>query len=131
MDGHEDKGVRAGIIAGEIYNATVENVFTAGELTLETKHDHFGGLAGECKDSNLKNCYTTIGILTDGREGNTPTSVTNRYYMADSENANSVGANMTETQVKSGELAYTLGSDWKQTIGTDDYPNFVGKTVYR
>lgn len=137
QDGHESKGVRAGIIAGEIYRATVENVFSAGSLTLNTSHDQYGGLAGECKESNLKSCYTTMERLTDGTSGNTPTSVTLCYYQADAKNSASAGENMTAAQFASGEVTYTLNSGvtdgtqvWYQTIDTDTYPMFLGDTVY-
>lgn len=137
QNGHENKGVRAGIIAGEIYRATVENVFSAGDLTLQTKHDQYGGLAGECKESTLKSCYTTMGRLTDGTSGNTPKSVKNCFYQANSKNNASAGDNMNEAQFKSGNVTYKLNNGvydgsqvFYQTIGTDNYPKFSGDTVY-
>lgn len=137
LKGHDNKGVRAGIIAGEIYRATVKNVFTAGTLTLKTEHDQYGGLAGECKDSALTSCYTTKERLTDGTSGNTPLSVTRCYYQADENNSASAGENMTEIQFTSGEVTYKLNDGvtdgtqvWYQTIGTDAYPKFTGDIVY-
>lgn len=69
-------------------------------------------------------------------------SITNCYYLGDdglaavhSDSPLKTGDNIeitavTETQLTSGEVAYLLGNDWGQAIGTDDYPVLGGVAVY-
>lgn len=134
-NGHENKGVRAGVVAGEIFGGTVTNVFTAGNLTVSTKHEQSGGIAGECASSTLTSCHTTYGVLTTKVSVSSYVPTISRcYYMADTANSNSYGGYMTTNQFASGEVTFEMNSQsesgvWKQTIGTDKYPNFTGKTV--
>ena len=127
------QGVRAGVIAGEIHNSTVTNVYTAGVITVTTSNTNgqAGGIAGECANSTLTNCYTTFGYLTSNAK-----TVTNCYYMADTENTASKGTNLPASAFASGELAYLLNSGvtdgtqtWYQTCG-EGSPAFEGDTVY-
>lgn len=134
--GHENKGVRTGVIAGEIFNSKVENVFAAGTLSVSTNHSQKGGIAGECASSTLASCFTTYSMLTTMVEvpGYVPT-VSRCYYMADTANSESYGVSMTAEQFASGEVAYLLNGSvnagtWKQNLGSDSYPNFTGKAVY-
>lgn len=126
------QSIRAGVIAGEIHNSTVMNVYTAGTITVTTANANgqAGGIAGECAGSTLTNCYTTYGYLT----GNAGT-VNNCYYKADEVNSTSKGTNLPENAFTSGELAWVLNGStaegmWKQSLGTDTYPGFTGGTVY-
>lgn len=134
-NGHENKGVRAGVVAGEIFGGTVTNVFTAGNLAVSTNHEQSGGIAGECASSTLTSCHTTYGILTTkvSVDSYVPT-ITRCYYKADTANSNSYGGYKTEAAFASGAVTFEMNSRsesgvWKQTIGTDKYPNFTGKTV--
>lgn len=42
-----NKGVRCGVLGGEIYQSNVENCFTAGTITISTSNSQKGGIAGE------------------------------------------------------------------------------------
>ena len=121
-------GIRVGVIAGELHKCTIQDVFSTGTITLTTTHQQKGGIAGECANSTLKNCYTTYGCLTDSTE-TLPTTLENCYYMANSGNAGSCGTAMSEAQFASGEVAYLLGEPFGQTIGTHDYPILSGEPV--
>ncbi|MBQ8237468.1 MAG: hypothetical protein IJZ39_04915 [Oscillospiraceae bacterium] len=125
-------GYRAGIVAGELHRCTVANVYSAGNLTVTTTHAQAGGIAGECADSTLTNCFTTYGCLTASNAD----AVTNCYYLAESENTGSCGDYKTADQFASGEVAWLLNGStdqgdlvWYQNIGMDAYPKFVGCVV--
>ncbi|MBQ6999757.1 MAG: leucine-rich repeat protein [Oscillospiraceae bacterium] len=125
-------GYRAGIVAGELHRCTVANVYSAGNLTVTTTHAQAGGIAGECADSTLTNCFTTYGCLTASNAD----AVTNCYYLAESENTGSCGDYKTADQFASGEVAWLLNGStdqgdlvWYQNIGMDAYPKFEGLVV--
>ena len=96
---------------GEIY---YRNCFVGGTLTLTGDNNRVFGRNGEY----CVNCYTTITNMT-------------KLNNADRFN----GAEVTASQVASGELAYKLNGnssenvDWYQVIGTDDYPIPFGTAV--
>ena len=128
-------GYRAGIVAGELHRCTVANVYSAGNLTVTTTHAQAGGIAGECADSTLTNCFTTYGCLTASNAA-LPAAVTNCYYLAESENTGSCGDYKTADQFASGEVAWLLNGStdqgdlvWYQNIGMDAYPKFEGLVV--
>ena len=116
---------RAGVLAGEINDATITNVFSRGALSIVTDHQEKGGIAGECNHSILTNCYTTYGALT----ATNVRVATNCFYLADEANASSAGTAVTAAQMASGEVAYKLGDAFGQTIGTDAYPVLGGAKV--
>lgn len=116
---------RAGVLAGEINDAIITNVFSSGALSIVTDHQEKGGIAGECNNSVLTNCYTTYGALT----ATNVRVATNCFYLADEANANSAGVAVTAAQMASGEVAYNLGNAYGQTIGTDAYPVLGGAKV--
>lgn len=116
---------RAGVLAGEINDATITNVFSRGALSIVTDHQEKGGIAGECNNSILTNCYTTYGALT----ATNVRVATNCFYLADEANASSAGTAVTAAQMASGEVAYKLGNAYGQTIGTDAYPVLGGAKV--
>ena len=117
---------RAGVLAGEINDAFITNVFSRGALCIVTDNQQKGGIAGECNNSILTNCYTTYGALT----ATNVRVATNCFYLADEANANSAGTAVTAAQMASGEVAYKLGNAYGQTIGTDAYPVLGGAKVY-
>lgn len=119
------QSVRAGVVAGEFDQCTVSNVFSAGNLVVITSNKQKGGIAGECHQSPLTNCYTTYDILTDTNVH----SATNCFYLADEANASSAGTAVTAAQMASGEVAYKLGNAYGQTIGSDALPVFGGAKV--
>ncbi len=120
------QSVRAGVLAGEFDQCTVSNVFSAGNLVVITSNKQKGGIAGECNQSPLTNCYTTYDILTDTNVR----SATNCFYLGNEANAASAGTFMTAEQMASGEMAYKLGEAYGQTIGTDALPLLGGEKVY-
>ena len=117
---------RAGVLAGEINDAIITNVFSSGTLSIVTDHQQKGGIAGECNNSVLTNCYTTYGALT----ATNVRVATNCFYLADEANASSAGTAVTAAQMASGEVAYKLGNAYGQTIGTDASPVLGGAKVY-
>ncbi len=117
---------RAGVLAGEINDAIITNVFSSGALSIVTDHQEKGGIAGECNNSVLTNCYTTYGALT----ATNVRVATNCFYLADEANASSAGTVVTAAQMASGEVAYKLGNAYGQTIGTDALPVLGGPHVY-
>ncbi len=117
---------RAGVLAGEINDAIITNVFSSGALSIVTDHQQKGGIAGECNYSVLTNCYTTYGALT----ATNVRVATNCFYLADEANASSAGTAVTAAQMASGEMAYKLGEAYGQTIGTDALPLLGGEKVY-
>lgn len=117
---------RAGVLAGEINDAIITNVFSSGALSIVTDHQQKGGIAGECNNSVLTNCYTTYGALT----ATNVRVATNCFYLADEANASSAGTAVTAAQMASGEVAYKLGNAYGQTIGTDASPVLGGAKVY-
>ena len=116
---------RAGVLAGEINDAIITNVFSSGALSIVTDHQQKGGIAGECNNSILTNCYTTYGALA----ATNVRVATNCFYLADEANASSAGTAVTAAQMASGEVAYKLGNAYGQTIGTDAYPVLGGAKV--
>ena len=118
-------GVRVGVIAGENTTGTIENCYTAGTIVLENKEGgQRGGIAGETNSGTIRNSFTTYETLTAAGNGET---ITNSYAASD----------LNDKQFASGELAWMLnvktqgGTTWRQTIGTDTYPNFRSEsTVY-
>lgn len=117
---------RAGVLAGEINDAIITNVFSSGALSIVTDHQEKGGIAGECNHSILTNCYTTYGALA----ATNVRVATNCFYLADEANASSAGTAVTAAQMASGEVAYKLGNAYGQTIGTDASPVLGGAKVY-
>ena len=55
----------------------------------------------------------------------------NCYYLADGGTLDQDNMKKTEEQFRSGLVAYYLGSQYGQTIGTDNYPVLGGEYVYR
>ena len=111
-------GVRVGVIAGENTTGTIENCYTAGTIVLENKEGgQRGGIAGETASGTIRNSFTTYEALTAAGHSET---IINSYANSD----------LTDGQLASGELAWLLnektqgGTTWRQTIGTDEYPNF-------
>lgn len=100
--------VRVGVVAGECHVSTVENVFTAGEIIVETTHEQCGGMFGEAANTSLVNCYTTHPVLAAS---------------ASTVNCIAGAADMAAT----GELAFRMneGLDkpvYFQTLPGDAYP---------
>lgn len=104
---------RAGIVAGEIHACQVNNVFTAGVLTIDTQNEQAAGIAGEAFQAVLNNCYSTF----DGPLANAAGQLNNCYQ----------GINAYE-MAPTGQLCYQLNNQsfrnptWFQTLGEDEFP---------
>ena len=110
-----------------------------------------GGIIGATLSSsaNIYNCFN-IGKVSDigstggilGYRKYSGNTISNCYYLNICSAGGIDGADITgqaeakaEAQFVSGEIAYLLNGSssdgvWKQTIGTDEYSNFAGLTVY-
>ncbi len=115
-------GCRIGCVVGENNGGTVQNVYTIGNIEIETFHAQKCGIAGEAANGSIVNCYTTWNVLqTRGTESN--------CYAG--EDVAKMGP--------SGELCYKMNKGvvnnptWRQTLGTENYPTFnkESKVVYQ
>ncbi len=111
--------VSAGGISG--YNGKIYSCFSSTTVSLpNSTSTRFGPIGGDYSTANFCAYDSTVYNSTNGYT-----------YM---------GEGYTEEQVRSGEVAYYLSTqgtsnsnaftDWKQTIGTQDYPSLVGKKVF-
>ncbi len=113
--------IRVGVLAGEAASCKVTNVYTVGEIELETRHTQKGGIAGEASSSTLTNCYTTYTTLTNAAD------VINDCYQDVADTA------------PTGALCYLMNGAsflqpmWFQTIGEDLHPmlDSTHGTVYK
>ena len=105
------KGIRCGVLGGEVLNSQVYNTFSVGTINITTSHAQKGGLAGESSGTDFFNCYTTyeklrasLGTLHNCYEGEAVSST-----------------------LATGELCYKLNGDqssisFYQTLPDDTYP---------
>ncbi|MBQ7988272.1 MAG: hypothetical protein IJ253_07155 [Bacteroidaceae bacterium] len=113
--------IRVGVLAGEAASCKVTNVYTVGEIVLETRHTQKGGIAGEASSSTLTNCYTTYTTLTNAA------NAINDCYVDVADTA------------PTGALCYLMNGDsflhptWFQTLGEDLHPvlDSTHGTVYK
>ena len=118
--------LRCGAMAGEHHdNAIMENCYARGDIQFVTTHAQKDAMAGECAGGHFINCYTTLPQLSCS-------------YPMGGDQTNSYEG-VTAEQAATGEIAYKLGDDFYQTIGTDAYPvlsntslpvSFVGEYGY-
>ena len=96
----------------------LENNLWAGQIVNNTNLDkanaHLSAYGTMNSAARKTNCYALEG---------TP------YVTTNDENAGGI-TTVTAEQLKSGEVAYKLGSAWGQTVGTDAYPVLGGEKVY-
>ena len=107
-------GIRAGVIAGEIHGCTVDNVFSAGEISISTDHEQKGGISGEAAEATLNNCYSTYDVLS---VGTAPRSQNNCWCGEEA-----------RQMATTGELCYKMNHEsyqnpiWYQTLDEDEFP---------
>ena len=150
-----EKYLGGGGIVGRNNGGTVENCYNTGtvkgELSIGGVVGFNLGLVSNCYNSgvisgsqgvggviginegDVENCYS-IGAVSGveyfgGVIGWNEQTVTNCYYL-DTCGASGSGTAVTEEQLKSGEVAYLLGSAFGQEIGKDEFPTFSKMTVY-
>ncbi len=104
-------GWRVGVIGGNCVGGTIENCFTAGDITLESGQK--GGLCGLIQNSLIKSCYTTYEKIGDCEDG---VAIDNCYW----------GTGVTN-MAPTGELCYKMNGDqstitWFQNLGEDVCP---------
>ena len=107
------KGIRCGVLGGEIETCSVNNVFVrANSITYNTTNSQTGPFGGETAWSTFSNSYTTEATFSGGM------GTFNNCY----NNANGDVNAMAPT----GELCAMLGTGWYQNIDNgqpvDDYP---------
>lgn len=133
-------------------HGTVSNCLNLGNITTTgTNYCYTAGIVANntYSDSVIKNCLNLGKISGTKKNGcrentilcandNSGTYAQNCYSI---ESLGSLGlvqnsANVSQTQLKSGEVAWLLNEKkasgvWKQVIGQDDYPTFHGDNVYK
>ena len=96
----------AGGIVGFNNSGTAEYCWSTGAVTPDDENN--GGIAGK-NDGALLYCYSAEEPIGSYGSGGTYSYVGTR----------------TAAQFASGEVAYLLGSAWGQTLGSDNYPEFI------
>ena len=101
--------LRCGAIAGEHHdNAIIQNCYAIGTFEFVTTNAQKNAVAGETAGGHFVNCYTTLPKMScDYPMGGT---MENSYE------------GVTAEQAATGELCYKLGDAFRQTFGTDAYP---------
>ena len=128
-------GIVSNVINGE---TTINNCYNTGDVS---GGSDVGGIVGVLYSNTdtLKNSYNTgnisctIKVSGDPIVGANDGIVTNCYYLSETEED---GGGKTAEQFASGEVTFLLNGStydgvWKQTLGTDLYPQFTGGTVYQ
>ena len=121
----------AGGIAGEVYWAAINDCYSVAEL----RSDYVsGGIAAAISGATLKNCYYAADANADvDIYGiNAESSTVQNCYLLGAENISADDISVaTADRFASGEIAYLLGEEWGQLIGTDPLPVHNGEQVYR
>ena len=113
--------VRAGVVGGELYQSTITNVWTAGDISVTTDHDQCAGFGGEAAQSTLNNCWSTYeGLFVTENK----TTLNNCHYFAKNENI--------VEDAESGALCWALNGksfdpevvSYYQTLGDDHFPTW-------
>ncbi len=125
-----------GTIVGQ--NAgTIDNCYAQANI----KGSSVGGISGigiifNGKGRNISNCWFA-GKVAGGKPNaiGAGTNAQNCYYDNTLYTGTSLGTGKTTAEFASGEVAYLLNGSipygiWKQTLGEDAYPTFIGDTVY-
>ncbi len=124
----------AGGIVGILWGGTLENCYNTG--TVLANNQYVGSICGRTTGSySLANCYylENTASLSDGT-AMLGVGVASSETPADTEG---VTESKTAEEFASGEVTYLLNDGvtdgtqaWYQTLETDAYPVFEGKTVY-
>ncbi len=114
-----------GGIAGCVYEGTIQNCHVFGSNITGTsgRYGHIvgdsrGDLSATDRPGTVRNCYTNGGTAYSSRTGNIENCQTK-----------------SKDAFASGEVGYYLNGQqetgvWKQNVGTDAYPSFIGQTIY-
>lgn len=121
-----------GGIAGFNEGGAIDNCYNTGGITGDSK---VGGVAGNNDHGTIENSYS-IGNITGGSNAggiagsNNAGTVENCYYLGSAEDGSGIGTPKTESEFKSGEVAFLLQSKqtkqvWGQKLtgnDKDDHP---------
>ena len=144
------KGANAGGLVGSVDGyGIVRNSYSVADITGTADKLRVGGIAGNVGNSTVENCYYAGKCTIKGYGGIVPSFgayskdiVTNCYwpadtdFMAESGSMGKVvltgGGSFTNDDLTGGKLAYNLGEEFGQKIGTDTHPVFRNSenTVY-
>ena len=131
----------ASSFAGVGYSSSViENCFSDSSVVGSY---YCGGIAG-ATEGKISNCYYIGKITASSTNSNAIVSdyynkgtVENCYYSRECSLTSSRAEAKSKEQFSSGEVCFLLNNEvtdgsqaWYQTLGTDAYPQFSGKTVY-
>ena len=141
--GHSGDAGTGGLTATVNNNTTVRNCVFAGSITGANAHSCAGltGWIGSNSHLEISNCLVVgdLNVLENG--GNVITrnpasaTITNCYYLKPYSAIPETATQVTEDQLKSGEVCYLLNGDqtniqWSQTLGEEDCPKpFPGLVV--
>lgn len=133
-------GTHGGLVANvSSGTTTINNCGFVGAIN-GSNTTNCGGLVGWSNGTTaISNSYVAATFSLENGDNYTfsrnagKVSLINCYYLNAMGTAQ--GEQITAEQLASGEVAWLMnGSDkgtWKQTIGTDNYPNFSGAVVYQ
>ena len=101
---------RTGVLAGLSDNCTVSNIFSIGNIVIESG-SNTGGIVGTKNNGVVANCFTT-------------------YYRTNDDGYlhNCYASEEVEAKAATGELCFLLNNSssqnpvWRQNLGEDDYP---------
>ncbi len=128
-DSNQDHvGLFGGLENGTIKNVGIVNSYLNG-------NDYVGGICGNNLSGTIRDCYNA-GSNVSGICGYNNGTITNCYYLAESETDNQEGTTYkTADAFASGEVTYLLNGStsegnllWGQNLETDAYPVFKTDT---
>lgn len=135
-------GTHGGLVGVANGTLTANNCGFAGELNGSSTNS-CGGFVGWANAAvTVSNSFVAVnkwGISASGSatfsRNDGKLTLTNCYYLTKLGDSSKTGTSRTASDFESGRVAYELNGNlstgvWKQTIGTDAYPNFTGETVY-
>jgi len=137
----------AGGLCGDS-SGTITNCFSKCEVKSNANYSYAGGVCGSSSRSGtITNCFSKCEVnsnaqysYADGLCGSNSGTITNCYYLSDTENTENGGK--TTEQFESGEVAYLLQGEqtehiWGQDLKENDtdteydaYPVLNGKEVF-
>lgn len=117
----------AGGICGR-NRGTIENCLNSGNVSGEYI---LGGICAQAIYGKIENCCSIGGVTGKDVVGEiVGDDIHNCYCLSDKTISENGVFGVTTDEFASGSVAYRLGSEWGQTIGTDPYPVLGGAKVY-
>ena len=125
-----DSGMGGIVASATLTRGYISNTIFAGTIQGDKAHS-CGGLVGWITGTgnlDISNCAFIGEVKTQTKNGNTITrnpgraTITNCYYLNSLSAVPGGTTQVTEEQIKSGELCYNLGGAFRQSIGYDEIP---------